>query len=267
MNLGLEKKVVLIVGASRGIGAATARAFAGERASLALVSRGRDGLEELANEVRHAHPSIEILTISRDATEPGCAEAVTEEVLKRFGRLDVLVNNAGAGLRRPFEQLSESEWSECLDLNLMSAIRFSRAVLPAMKKLGQGRIINLGAVSATRPRRGQIASNVAKAGLVHFTRSLAMEVGPHHVLVNAVCPGSVEGSRWRARFEALAKELQKPVEEVIRDAASRTIPLGRAGKPEEVAGLIVFLAGEQSSYMTGIVVDVDGGLGIGMFAE
>jgi len=252
MNLGLEEKVVMISGASRSIGAAAARAFAQERSRLALLSRRREDLERLADELRLAHPAVDLMTFSRDATEPGCAEAVTEEVVRHFGRVDVLVNNAGAGLRRPFEQLSEEDWSACLNLNLMAAIRFSRAVLPDMKLRGRGRIINLGAVSATRPRQGQMASNVAKAALVNFTRSLALEVAPHNITANAVCPGSVEGSRW----------LEK--DEVTRNAVSQTVPLGRAGKPEEVAGLIVFLAGEPASYITGAVIHVDGGLGVGI---
>lgn len=255
MDLKLEGKVVLIIGASRGIGRATARAFAEERARLALVSRGRDDLERVADELRLTRPGLDLLTFSRDATEPGCAEAVTDEVVRHFGQADVLVNNAGAGLRRPFEQLSEEDWSSCFQLNLMAAMRFSRAVLPNMKLRRQGRIINLGAVSATRPRQGQIASNVAKAALVNFTRSLALEMAPHNILINAVCPGSVESSRWHARDEA------------IRKALTRTVPLGRVGRPEEVADLIVFLAGEPASYITGAVINVDGGLEVGILVE
>lgn len=245
----------MIIGASRGIGRATARAFAQEGARLALLSRGREDLERLADELRLAHAGLDLLNFNRDATEPGCAEAVTEEVVRHFGRVDVLVNNAGAGLRRPFEQLSEEDWSSCLELNLMAAIRFSHAVLPNMKLHRQGRIINLGAVSATRPRQGQIASNVAKAALVNFTRSLALEVAPHNILANSVCPGSVEGSRWHTK------------DENTRNALNRTIPLGRAGKPEEVADLIVFLAGERASYITGAVINVDGGLEVGILVE
>jgi 3-oxoacyl-[acyl-carrier protein] reductase len=266
MNLGLEKSSILIVGASRGIGAATARAFAQEGARLALLSRG-DDLHQLAAELRSAQPAAEIIAFTRDAREPGCAEAVIQQVLERFGRVDVLVNNAGAGLRRAFDQLSDDEWSASLELNLMPAIRFSRAVLPAMKQQGQGRIINLGAVSATRPRRGQIASNTAKAGLVNFTQSLAIEMAPYNILVNAVCPGSVDTPRWRARFNALVTELQKPADEVMRATAGRLIPLERPGTPEEVAGLIVFLAGRQANYITGTVINVDGGLAAGILGE
>jgi 3-oxoacyl-[acyl-carrier protein] reductase len=254
MKAGLEGKVVLIVGASRGIGAAAAREFAMEGARLALLSRGREDLDRLAEELRSSHPAIEILTLSRDATDKACAEAAIHDVVQRFGRLDVLVNNAGAGLRRSFELLTEEDWASCLELNLMAAVRFSRAALPEMKKLGRGRIVNLGAVSATRPRQGQIASNAAKAALVNLTRSLALEAAPDNILVNAVCPAFVKGSRWQTKAET------------VRHAVPSLVPLGRAGKPEEVAGLIVFLAGDQASFITGAVIHVDGGLSAGDLA-
>jgi 3-oxoacyl-[acyl-carrier protein] reductase len=249
MDLGLQGKVVLIVGASRGIGAATARAFAREGASLCLVSRSPEDLERLVTQLRSGHSAIEILSFTRDATQANVAESVIQDVGRALGPVDVVVNNAGAGRRQAFEDLSEADWASSLSLNLMTAVRFSRAVLPDMKARRQGRIINLGAVSATRPRQGQIASNVAKAGLINFTRSLAMEMAPHNILVNAVCPGSVEGSRPR------------------HESIVRIIPLGRIGTAEEVAHLIVFLAGEQASYITGAVMNVDGGMEAGIMLE
>jgi 3-oxoacyl-[acyl-carrier protein] reductase len=267
VNLGIQNKVVVIVGASRGIGAAVARVFAQEGARLALISRGRDDLERLAGELRSAHPAVEVMTFSRDATEPGCAEAVIKDVVAWANRVDVLVNNAGAGLRRPFENLSDSDWVSSLDLNLMSAIRFSRAVVREMKRQGGGRIINVAAVSATRPRLGQIASNVGKAALVNLTRSLAMEMGPHNILVNAVSPGSVDSPRWRARLEAEAKERKQSAEELMRNTVGRVVPMGRVGTPDEVAGMVVFLTGDQASYITGTVIDVDGGMGAGILLE
>jgi NAD(P)-dependent dehydrogenase (short-subunit alcohol dehydrogenase family) len=181
--------------------------------------------------------------------------------------VDVLVNNAGAGFRRPFEQVSDADWSSSMELNLMSAIRFSRASLPSMRERGGGRIINVGAVSATRPRRGQIVSNVAKAGLVNFTRSLALEMAPYNILVNTVCPGSVDSPRWRARFEALAREQQRAPDELMSETIAKAIPMGRIGTPEEVAGIIVFLAGGLASYITGAVINVDGGLEVGVLLE
>ncbi len=188
---------------------------------------------------------------NRDVTERGCAADVVADVERHFGHIDVVFNNVGAGVRKPFDQLSDEDWVSALDLNLMAAIRFSRAVLPGMKKRHAGRIVNLGAVSATRPRKGQIASNTAKAALVNFTRSLAAEVAADNVLVNAVCPGSVAGSRWMERDES------------ARERLVQAVPLGRVGEPEEVAGLIVFLAGNQASYITGAVINVDGGQGVG----
>jgi 3-oxoacyl-[acyl-carrier protein] reductase len=265
MNLGLDKRVVTIVGASRGIGAAAARSFVQEGSSLAIISRGREDLEQLALELRAMRePPAEVFTIVRDATEPGSAGASIEEIIRRFGRVDVLVNNAGSGIRRPFDELGDPEWLSALELNLMAAVRFSRAVLPHMKKNDYGRIINVAAVSGSRPRRGQIASNVAKAGLLNFTRSLALEVASHNILVNAVSPGSIDSPRWRARFEAQVREAGKPADEVLQSTFLRTIPLRRVGKPEEVAGLIVFLAGDEASYITGAVINVDGGIEAGL---
>jgi 3-oxoacyl-[acyl-carrier protein] reductase len=267
MNLGLKDKVVLIVGASRGIGAAAARLFTQEGAQLALVSRGREDLDRLTNDLRQAHPSINILAITRDASIPASENAVTGEVLQRFGRIDVLVNNAGAGMRRSFEQLQDSDWADSIALNLMTAVRFSRAVLPEMKQRGGGRIINIGAASGVRPRQGQTASNAAKAGLINFTRSLAMETAADNILVNVVCPGHVDSPRWRARFEAQAADLGKTPGDLMRETVGKVVPLGRPGATEEAAGIIVFLAGAHATYITGAVIPVDGGLNAGLTAE
>ena len=263
MDLGIVGKVALITGASRGIGRETARAFAAEGANLVLLSRSAEELDEFRKELQSAHPSLQVQAYARNATEQASAEEVAGDVIQTFGRIDILVNNVGASLRRPFDELTEEDWSSCVSLNLMAAIRFSGAVIPDMKLRREGRIINVAALSGVRPRRGQIASNVAKAGLINFTKSLALELAPYNILVNAVSPGSVQGSRSQARLRQIAEEQRQPVDEIAQEFA-RAIPLGRPGQAEEVAGLIVFLAGRQASYITGAAIEVDGGLGVGI---
>jgi 3-oxoacyl-[acyl-carrier protein] reductase len=262
VDTGLAGKAALVVGASRGIGRAIALAFAAEGARLGLLARGEEGLAGVEREVRAEHPDVTLLTLAADATAVGTAEAAVGTILERLGRLDILVSNVGAGVRAPFDSLGEEDWQRALSVNLMAALRFARAAVPVMAARKGGRIVNIGALSASRPRRGQIASNTAKGALVTFTRSLAVEVAAQGILVNCVNPGSVESPRWRAKMEETARASGRPLEETVREAAARAIPLGRFGRAEEVAALVVFLAGRQASYITGQSIDVDGGMGV-----
>ncbi|HSB72824.1 MAG TPA: glucose 1-dehydrogenase [Candidatus Methylomirabilis sp.] len=259
MDLGLKDRVVLITGASRGIGRAAAAAFAAEGALLSVCSRNGDELR--ASMTAIGVPEDRLLTLQADVGRAAEAEAFVRAALDRFGTVNVLVNNAGAGLPAAFEELPDERWGAVLDQNLWSVIRMTRAVLPAMKAAGGGRIINVSALSGLRPRLGQVASNVSKAGVVSLTKSLAAELAPHRILVNAVCPGMVLTSRWAARVGKLAQEQGITETEAKHRLAGYGIPLGRFGDPEESAGIILFLASRQSSYITGTAIEVDGGLG------
>ena len=259
MDLGLKDRVVIITGASRGIGRAAAAAVAAEGARLAVCSRNGDELRAAMG--AEGIPDDRLLTQQADVGRPADVGALARATLERFGTVHVLVNNAGAGRPAAFEDLPDDQWGEVLDQNLWSVIRMTRAVLPAMKAAGGGRIINVSALSGLRPRLGQVASNVTKAGVVSLTKSLAAELGPHKITVNTVCPGMVLTSRWVARVAKLAAEKGISEEEARYRMAGYGIPLGRFGDPEESAGIILFLASRHAGYITGTAIEVDGGLG------
>jgi 3-oxoacyl-[acyl-carrier protein] reductase len=259
MELGLKGKAVLVTGASRGIGRAIALAFAEEGCRVALASRGAEPLAAVAREVEAR--GGEARPCPADVTDPRQVDALVETVRRPWGGIDILVNNAGKGYAKPFEAVSDEDWEAVLRLDLLSAIRLSRAVLPGMQARGGGQIVNIAALSGRVPRLGQIASNAAKAGLINFTESLAAEVARHGIRVNAVCPAAIMTERWQQRVERRARErglnLQQAADELARDS----IPLGRFGLPEEVAAAVVFLASERASFITGTSVFVDGGMG------
>lgn len=259
MELGLKGKVVLVTGASRGIGRAIALAFADEGCRLALASRTQEALAAVAKEVETLGAEARVWVT--DVTDPSQAEALVNGVVQQWGRIDVLVNNAGAGLAKAFEAVTDSEWEANVSLNLMSAVRLSRMVLPYMKQHGGGQIINISALSGRVPRLGQIASNATKAALISLTESLAAEVGPEGIRVNAVCPGITLTGRWEERVARYGKERGLSVEQARTELARKNIPLGRLGRPEEVADAVVFLASERAGFITGASIFVDGGMG------
>lgn len=259
MDLGLKDRAVILTGASRGIGRAAAAAFAAEGARLAVCSRNGDELRAALR--ADGIPDDRLLIMQADVGRAADVEAFVRAALDRFGAVHVLVNNAGAGLPAAFEELPDDRWGAVLEQNLWSVIRVTRAVLPAMTAAGGGRIINVSALSGLRPRLGQVASNVAKAGVVSLTKSLAAELGPHKILVNAVCPGMVLTTRWVARVAKMAREQGISEEEAKYRMAGYGIPLGRFGDPGEAAGIILFLASRYASYITGTAIEVDGGLG------
>jgi 3-oxoacyl-[acyl-carrier protein] reductase len=259
MDLGLKDRVVVLTGASRGIGRAAAAAFATEGARLAVCSR--NGEELRAALKTDGVPEDRLLAVQADVGRAADVQTFVGAALERYGGIHVLVNNAGAGLPAAFEELPDDRWDAVLHQNLWSVIRVTRAVLPAMRAAGGGRIINVAALSGLRPRLGQVASNVAKAGVVSLTRSLAAELAPDNILVNAVCPGMVLTTRWVARVGKMAREHGISEQEAKHRMAGYGIPLGRFGDPEESAGIILFLASRHASYITGTAVEVDGGLG------
>lgn len=247
----LQGKTAIVTGSSRGIGRAIALAMAKEGAQVVVNGRNKDA--EAVAEAIHSSGG-KALAIIADVTKELDAQRLADDTLAAFGSIDILVNNAGGGSPRILiEDVQIELWEQQIMVNLTTAFLCSRVVIPQMKKQGSGRIINMssqGGRSGSEMAATPYAS--AKAGLLGFTRQLAREGGPYGILVNSVAPGVVlSGERmekkWVARSDAERQEMLK------------AIPLGRLGKVEEIASVVVFLASEEASYISGAVIDVNGG--------
>jgi NAD(P)-dependent dehydrogenase (short-subunit alcohol dehydrogenase family) len=243
-----QGRVVIVTGAARGIGAVAAEAFAHEGARVAALDVDGAGVDAVAKRLRDA--GAEIIAFGADAAAPAEIRAVVDAVVGRWQRIDVLVNNAGGfATIRATEDITDDEWASILRSNLTTAFVCSRAVLPVMKRQRAGRIVNVASVVA-RGGAVRVTSHyaAAKAGVVGFTRHLALEVGPDGITVNAVAPGTTATERVRAlRTPEQSRELEQ------------TIPVRRLGEPSEIAEAILFLASDGASFVNGATLDVNGG--------
>jgi 3-oxoacyl-[acyl-carrier protein] reductase len=259
MELGLAQRACVITGASRGIGLSCATMLAGEGASLLLVGRRLGPLEDAAERCRRAGGRAEPLAL--DITEPGAGERAREACLHAFGRVDVLVNNAGTSAVRALEELSDEEWQAQWDLHVMAPMRLMRALAPEMARRGWGRIVNVSSSSGKRPGQRNVAYSVTKAAELSLSRAFADYYADRGVLINAVTPGPVSSELWigpGGLADQSAKAQGKTASEVLEKVAAG-VPLGRLGTEEEMAAVICFLCSEQASYVTGSAWSVDGG--------
>src|SRR5438445_3486407 len=233
MDLGLNGRVSLVAAASRGLGKAVATALAEEGARVAIFSRDRDAIEAAAAEVRR-RTGAEVLPLSADVNRPEELEQVVRATVERFGRLDIVVNNAGGPPPGTFDTVSEEQWQQAVNLTLMSAVRLTRLALPHLRVQGGGRIINLTSTSTREPIPNLLLSNAIRSAVAGWAKTLAIELAPENILVNCVAPGRIETERLQELDGANAQRQGRPAEE-IRRANEVAIPLGRYGRPEEFA--------------------------------
>jgi 3-oxoacyl-[acyl-carrier protein] reductase len=257
VELGLRDRACIVTGASRGIGLETARLLAAEGAKLLLVGRDADALARAGRAL--GAPGWH--TAALDVTAPDAGERAVEACLQAFGRLDVLVNNAGTSHVKPLEQLSDDDWQAQWELNVMGPMRLMRAAAPVMAEHGYGRIVNVSSSSGKRPSGTNVAYSVTKAAELSLSRAFADAYAARGVLVNAIAPGPVATALWigpGGLADQVAASRDSTREEVLRATSERN-PLNRMATPEEIAAVIVFLCSEQASNVAGAAWSVDGG--------
>src|SRR5580658_9864898 len=253
MEVRLDGRSAIITGASKGLGLAMAKEFAASGADVAILARRPDVLEE-AKGIVSATARGRVATFSCDVGKADDIKRTYDAVMAAFGKVDIIVNNAGISRAMPSEEITDEMWHEDLELKLFQAIRFCRLVMPQMKERRWGRIINVLNIGAKAPRANSMPTSISRAAGMAMTKALSHELAPYNVLVNAMLVGFIRADQ----HVQLAKRANMTVEDYYK-AHEKEIPIGRAGEAEEFANLAWFLVSEQGSYITGTAINVDGG--------
>jgi 3-oxoacyl-[acyl-carrier protein] reductase len=252
MDLGLTDSVAIVTGASRGIGKGIAEALAREGCSLAICARGAEDLDATADALREE--GADVLSIAMDVTDPEETKRLVEETVERFGAVHHYVGNVGGNRRGTFDELSDDDWQDIIDLNLMSHVRVARASVPHMREAGGGSITFISSIFGRElGGAGLSLYNTTKSALISLGKVMAQELTPDGIRVNTIAPGSIrfEGGSWDRRVK------EKPDE--MKEFIANNLPIGRFGRVEEVADTVAFLASDRASLITGACINVDGG--------
>ena len=258
MDLGLKGKVALVAGASQGMGRASALGFAREGAKVAICARGEAALNEAAAMIRK-QTGGEVLAMVADMSKPDDIKKFVNDSAAHFGRVDVIVNNAGGPPPGEFMKFTDDDWHNAFNLSFMSTMRMTREAVPHMRKVGGGKVVNITSYSVKEPIIGLVLSNAVRSAVIGLAKTLSRELARDHILFNNVCPGRIDTERAQKLNKARADRLGRPVQEINKEMAAE-VPLGRYGTAEEAADLIVFLGSDRASYVTGTTIQVDGGL-------
>lgn len=267
MNLKLKNKVALVLASSKGLGLACAKVLYREGANVMINSRSEENLRHAQQEVlekKSLDDQNQVKWTVADLASEEQIEKLVNETIEAFGRIDILVHNAGGPPSAPIHEISKQDWSDSLELNLRSFIRITDLVVPIMQKQGSGSIIAITSVSVKQPLKSLVLSNTTRLGVVGFAKTLSNECASDNVRVNVVCPGPTLTDRMKEIIRSNMEQMDKSREEVKRTWTEQ-IPMGRMGKPKELAHLVAFLASEKASYITGTTIQVDGGFVKGPF--
>jgi 3-oxoacyl-[acyl-carrier protein] reductase len=257
MDLGLNGKVTLVSAASAGIGKAIAVELAKEGANVSICARGQEGLDQAAEELRRH--GIQVVAVQADVTKADQVQLVVDQTVEAFDRIDVLVNNAGDAWVGHSIDTTDEEWEYSMAVNVYSAVRFTRGVVPHMRNQGGGRIINISSVSGHTMIGGLADYQAGKAAMLAFSKTMAIDLAADNILVNCVCPALIRTPLWDRLADSLVPAVGQTREEVFRNLADQVLMIKRYGTGEEVAAVVAFLASERASFITGSAYDVDGG--------
>ncbi len=257
MDLGLKGKTAIVTGASMGLGLAAAKELAREGCNVTICARGEETLLRARDDVLARSEGAGCHAVRADMSVSGDIARVVSETAGRFGGVDILVNNAGVSITKDFLDVGREDWDAILGTILFGASEASRLSIPYMQKKQWGRIVNIGSVSAKQPRQRRVLANAAKAALLSFTKTLATEFVSEGILVNAAVPGRFD-THWRERIAQMASGQGRSEEDVHAEVV-KDIKMGRLGQPEEFAAMVVFLASERASFISGAAFAVDGG--------
>ncbi|MEO8503748.1 MAG: SDR family oxidoreductase [Acidobacteriota bacterium] len=253
MDLGLQGKVALVTGGSRGIGEGIARALAAEGCRLVLCARGAERLEQAAASIGEAS-GVEVLSLAGDVMDLAAGERSVAAAVERFGRLDILINSAGGNRRKPFPEITDEDWTLLIEWNLLAHARFSRAAIPALRRQPGSSILFVASIFGREVGGPGLALyDTTKSALISLAKTMALDLAPEGIRVNSLAPGSIRfpGGSWDERC--------KKEPEAMAEFVARNLPLGRFGSVEEIGNAAAFLVSERASWVTGACFNVDGG--------
>jgi 3-oxoacyl-[acyl-carrier protein] reductase len=257
MDLGIRGRVAIVAAASSGLGKAAAMDLAAEGARVVISARGEERLHSAADEIRSV-TGTEVLAIAGDVTNEEHVRKLVSDAKKKLGTVDILVANAGGPPAGFFDDFDAQHYREAVELNLISTINLCREAVPHMRERGWGRIVAITSIAAKQPVENLILSNTARAGVLGFMKSLSQQIAADGITVNTLCPGYHLTERLKSLSSSIAKNEGVSVEDVYARWAAAT-PMKRIGDPKEFAAVVAFLCSERASYLTGAVIQIDGG--------